>query len=54
MYFLIHGGWGGGGLPKNYSDEGGGGHAKKSEIGGGLSYNFQITLLQILPAPPTP
>ena len=25
----------GGGLPKNYSDEGGGGMRKKSEIGGG-------------------
>ena len=42
----------GGGLPKNYCDEGGG-MQKKSEIGGG-SYNFQITLLQIPPAPPTP
>ena len=42
---------GGGGLPKNYSDEGGGGMRKKSEIRGG-SYNFQITLLQIPPAPP--
>ena len=29
----------------------GGGMQKKSEIGGG-SYNFQITLLQIPPAPP--
>ena len=38
-FFLIHRG---GGLPKNYSDEGGGGHAKK--IGNwGRSYNFQIT-----------
>ena len=26
----------GGGLPKNYSDEGGGGMRKKSEIGGGV------------------
>ena len=44
----------GGGLPKNYSDEGGG-HAKKiGNWGGGGSYNFQITLLQIPPAPPTP
>ena len=50
MYFFIHGG--GGGLPKNYSDKGGA-CEKKSEIGGG-SYNFQITLLQIPPAPPTP
>ena len=50
MYFFYS--WGGG-LPKNYSDEGGGGMQKKSEIGGG-SYNFQITLLQIPPAPPTP
>ena len=53
MYFYIHG-WGGGGLPKNYSDEGGGGMRKKSEIGGEGAYNFQITLLQIPPAPPTP
>ena len=50
MYFFIHGG---GGLPKNYSDEGGG-HAKKIGNWGGGSYNFQITLLQIPPAPPTP
>ena len=50
MYFFIHGG---GGLPKNYSDEGGG-MRKKLEIGGGGSYNFQITLLLIPPAPPTP
>ena len=51
MYFFIHEG---GGLPKNYSDEGGGGGMrKKSEIGGG-SYNFQITILQIPPAPPAP
>ena len=33
MYFFIHGG--GGGLPKNYSDEGGA-MRKKSEIGGGV------------------
>ena len=44
---------GAGGLPKNYSDEGGGGHAKKIGNWGG-SYNFQITLLEIPPAPPTP
>ena len=52
MYFFIHGGRG---LPKNYSDEGGrgGSHAKKIGNWGG-SYNFQITLLQIPPAPPTP
>ena len=49
MYFFIHGG---GGLPKNYSDEGGG-HAKKIGNWGG-SYNFQITLLQIPPAPAYP
>ena len=48
MYFFIDGG---GDLPKNYSDEGGG-MRKKSEIGG--SYNFQITLLQIPPSPPLP
>ena len=41
---------GGGGLPKNYSDERGG-HAKKIGNGGRGSYNFQITLLQIPPAP---
>ena len=50
MYFFIHGG----GLPKNYSDEGGGGHAKKIGNWGGGLYNFQITLLQIPPAPPYP
>ena len=34
MYFFIHGGRG---LPKNYSDEGGGGHAKKiGNWGGGV------------------
>ena len=49
MYFFIHGG---GGLPKNYSDEGGGGQAKKIGNWGGV--NFQITLLQIPPAPLTP
>ena len=43
----------GGGLQKNYSDEGGGTMREKSEIGGG-SYNFQITVLEIPPAPPTP
>ena len=43
MYFFIHGGGA-------YPDEGGA-MRKKSEIGGG-SYNFQITLLQIPPAPP--
>ena len=50
MYFFIHGG--GGRLPKNYSDEGGGPCEKNRELGG--SYNFQITLLEIPPAPPTP
>ena len=50
MYFFTHGG---GGLPKNYSDEGGP-MRKKSEIGGGGSYNVQITFLKIPPAPPTP
>ena len=49
MYFLF---MREGGLPKNYSDEGGGAMRKKSEIVGGGSYNFQITLLQIPPAPP--
>ena len=55
MYFFIHGGEGGRGLPKIYFDEGGGGHAKKigNWGGGGGSYNFQITLLQIPPAPHT-
>ena len=43
----------GGGLPKNYSDEGGGACEKNRKLGGG-SYNFQITLLQIPPAPPNP
>ena len=51
MYFFIH--RGGGGLPKKLLWWGGGGMRKKSEIGGG-SYNFQITLLQIPPAPPYP
>ena len=52
MYFFIY--WGrGGGLPKNYCDEGRGAMRKKSEMGGG-SYNFQITLLQIPPVRPTP
>ena len=49
MYFFIHGG---GGLPKNYSDEGGGACEKNRKLGG--SYNFQITLLQIPPATPYP
>ena len=48
MYFFIRGG----GLPKNYSDEGEGGMRKKSKIGGVIQ--FQITLLQIPPAPPYP
>ena len=51
MYFLIHGG---GGLPKNYSDEGGGACEKNRKLGGGGANNFKITLLQIPPAPPTP
>ena len=36
MYFFIHGG--GGGLPKNYSDEGGA-MRKKSEIGGVIQFS---------------
>ena len=44
-----------GGTSKKLLWWGGGGGAmrKKSEIEGG-SYNFQITLLQVPPAPPTP
>ena len=39
MYFFIHG-WGGGGLPKNYSDEGGwGAMRKKTEIGGVIQFS---------------
>ena len=49
MYFLFKGG----GLPKNYSDEGGRGQEKTNRKLGG-SYNFQITLLPIPPAPPYP
>ena len=51
MYFFIHGG---GAFQKITLMRGGGAMRKKSEIGGGGSYNFQITLLQIPPAPPTP
>ena len=40
MYFFIHGG--GGGLPKNYSDEGGGAMRKKSEIGVGGHTIFKL------------
>ena len=36
MYFFIHGG--GGGLPKNYSNEGGA-MRKKSEIGGVIQFS---------------
>ena len=50
MYFFIHGG----GAFQKITLMRGGGMRKKSEIGGGGSYNFQITLLQIPPAPPTP
>ena len=38
------------GLPKNYSDEEG---PWEKKTGSGGSYNFQITLLQIPPAPST-
>ena len=51
MYFFIHGG---GGPSKKITLMRGGGHAKKIGNWGGGSYNFQITLLQIPPAPPTP
>ena len=49
MYFLLMGG----GTFQKITLMRGGAMRKKSEIGGG-SYNFQITLLQIPPAPPTP
>ena len=49
MYFFIHGG---GGLPKNYSDEGGA-MRKKSEIGGGV-IQFSNYTPPNPTSPPTP
>ena len=50
MYFFIHGG--GGGLPKNYSDEGGG-HAKKIGNWGGV-IQFSNYTPPIPTSPPYP
>ena len=51
MYFFIHGG--GEGLPKNYSDEGGGACEKNRKLGGGV-IQFSNYTPPNPTSPPTP